>query len=313
MKINKPKFWDDKIGIYSLMLLPLTLIVMIFIFLKRKLSTQIKFNTPIICVGNIYIGGTGKTPMSIFLAKELSAQGKKPVIVRKYYKSHRDEHKLIESNFNNLILNKSRINGIKEAIQKDYDPIILDDGFQEYKIKKRISIVCFNGYQLIGNGLVIPSGPLRENLRSLERADIVLINGKININFEKKILRINKNLKIFYSSYKPLNINEFKNKNLMAIASIGNPSNFFRLLDEYSLSIKKKLIYPDHYEFNEKQIQDIIYDAEKNNYHIIMTEKDFSKFKAYKSKRLNYLKISLELENSEKFIEKINEIYVKKN
>ena len=96
----------------------------------------------------------------------------------------------------------------------------------------------------------------------------------------------------------------------MALSSIGNPDNFFKLLGEQNLNIKKKLIFPDHFEFNEKQIQDIIFDAEKNDYHIIMTEKDFTKFKNYKSNRLNYLKVSLEFKNLEKFIQEVKEIYV---
>ena len=130
------------------------------------------------------------------------------------------------------------------------------------------------------------------------------------VTLKKKILSINKNLKIFHTFYKPLNIDEFKNKKLMALSSIGNPDNFFKLLGEQNLNIKKKLIFPDHFEFNEKQIQDIIFDAEKNDYHIIMTEKDFTKFKNYNSNRLNYLKVSLEFENLEKFIQEVKEIYV---
>ena len=309
MIISKPKFWDNKIGIYSIIFLPLTLIILVYIFFKKKFTKEINFNIPIICVGNIYIGGTGKTPTSILIANELSNLGKKPVIVRKYYENHKDEHDLILSKFSSLILNDSRIKGIEEAIKKRYDTIILDDGFQEYKIKKKLNIVCFNKNQLIGNGLVIPSGPLRENLKSLVKADIVLVNGGKDENFEKKILKINKNLKIFYSSYEPLNINEFKNKNLIAIASIGNPSNFFKLLEDYNLNIKKKLIYPDHHNFSKKQVENIILDAEKNDYHIIMTEKDFSKFKNHKTNRLNYLKVALNLEKSEKFIQRIKEVY----
>lgn len=310
MIITKPKFWDNKIGIFSIILFPFTLIILIYIFLKRKFTKEIKFEIPIICVGNIYIGGTGKTPTSILLAKELSNLGKKPVILRKYYESHKDEHELILSNFSGLILNDVRIDGIREAIKSKYDTIILDDGFQEYKIKKKLNIICFNKNQLIGNGLVMPSGPLRENLKSLISAHIVLINGGKDEEFEKKILKINNNLEIFYSFYVPLNIDEFKNKNLIAIASIGNPNNFFKLLEDHNLSIDKKLIYPDHYKFSEKQIKDILLDAEKNNYHIIMTEKDFAKFKNYKSNRLNYLKVSLKLENPEKFIKKVKEVYV---
>ena len=93
-------------------------------------------------------------------------------------------------------------------------------------ILKNLSIVCFNENQLIGNGLVLPAGPLRESLNALKNAEIVLINGNKNKNFEEKILNINKNLDIFYSSYIPVNLNNFKNHKLIAIAGIGNPDNF---------------------------------------------------------------------------------------
>ena len=88
-----------------------------------------------------------------------------------------------------------------------------------------------------------------------------------------------------------------------------NPNNFFKLLNDHNLKVKKKLVYPDHYKFSDKQIKNIIFEAEKGDYHIIMTEKDFSKFKYHKSNRLNFLKVSLELKKIEKFLNKIKEIY----
>ena len=81
--------------------------------------------------------------MSILVSKELSKIGKKPVIIRKYYKEHMDEHSLIKENFNNLILNSNRTGAIQEAQNKNFDTAILDDGFQDYKIKKDLNIICF--------------------------------------------------------------------------------------------------------------------------------------------------------------------------
>ena len=106
MKINKPKFWDLKNNLISFILLPFSLLFLIFILFKKKLTKEIKFKIPIICVGNIYVGGTGKTPVSIFIANELSALGKKVVILRKFYKNHIDEHSLIKANSKNLLLTK---------------------------------------------------------------------------------------------------------------------------------------------------------------------------------------------------------------
>ena len=313
MKLNKPEFWDKKNSLISLILAPFTLIVLLVIFFKKKITKSVKFNIPVICVGNIYIGGTGKTPTSIYLANELTKLSKNPAILRKYYKNHIDEHNLIRKNFKNLILDRNRVNGIAKAIEDNYDSVILDDGLQDYKIKKDLSIVCFNHNQLIGNGLVLPSGPLRENLSSLKNVDIILINGIKNIRFEKKILHINQNLKIFYSQYKPVNIKQFKNKKLLAIAGIGNPDNFFNLIKENNLNIKKQLAFPDHYLFTKPEIQNIIKEANNKNYQIIMTEKDYFKIKNFNLSKVEYLKVVLEINEKERFIKTITKIYDKKN
>ena len=310
IKINKPKFWDRKIGLISILFFPLTLIVIFFTSLKKKITKTRGFKIPIICVGNIYLGGTGKTPTSILLANELSKLGKKPLILRKYYKNHNDEYSLIKNYFKNLIISKNRIEGLKEAEKSNFDIVILDDGLQDYKIKKNLSIVCFNNNQLIGNGMVLPSGPLRENLSILKNVEIVIINGSKNINFENKILNINKKLEIFYSFYKPINLDQFKNKKLLALAAIGNPENFFQLVEKNNLKIFKKKIFPDHYQFSKAEMQNILREAEMENYQVIMTEKDYYKINHYKLKKINYLRVSLEIYNKEKLFKKINSLYV---
>ena len=310
IKIDKPKFWDREIGLISILFFPLTLIVIFFTSLKKKITKTQGFKIPIICVGNIYLGGTGKTPTSILLANELSKLGKKPLILRKYYKNHNDEYSLIKNYFKNLIISKNRIEGLKEAEKSNFDMVILDDGLQDYKIKKNLSIVCFNNNQLIGNGMVLPSGPLRENLSILKNVEIVIINGSKNINFENKILNINKKLEIFYSFYKPINLDQFKNKKLLALAAIGNPENFFQLVEKNNLKIFKKKIFPDHYQFSKAEMQNILREAEMKNYQVIMTEKDYYKINHYKLKKINYLKVSLEIYNKEKLFKKINSLYV---
>ena len=311
MILKKPNFWDKKIGIISVILLPITLIFFIIIFLKKKIIKPKTFNIPIICVGNLYVGGTGKTPSTILLANELKKLGHNPVIVRKYYQTHTDEHQLIQENFKNLILNKSRIEGIKKSIKNNFDSIILDDGFQDFSIKTNLNIVCFNQNQLIGNGLILPSGPLRESLNSLKRADIVLINGEKNINFEDKILKVNKNLEIYYSSYEPVNLNEFLNKKLLAFAGIGNPENFFQLLQENNLTVEKKIVFPDHYTFSQKEVHNIINEAEIKNFDIITTEKDYFKIKKFRTDKIKYLKVLLEIENKDKLLNKVKKSYDK--
>ena len=309
MKLNKPKFWDKKYSFLAFFLLPVTLLIIIIIFIKKKITKSIKFNIPVICIGNIYVGGTGKTPTSIYIAKQLSKMGKNPAILKKFYQEHIDEHNLIRDSFKNLILNKNRVEGILEAEKMSHDIIILDDGFQDYKIKKDLSIICFNQNQLIGNGLIMPSGPLRESLSNLKNANIILINGKKNIQFEEKIFKINDKLKIFYTSYRPINIDKFKGKRLLALAGIGNPSNFFKLLEENNLTIKKKLIYPDHYEFSKSEILDIVKKAQDDNCQIITTEKDYFKINNFQNNNIEYIKVALEIDEKDKLFKIITKLY----
>ena len=309
MKLFKPKFWKSNKNFFTVLLIPLSLITWIYIILKKTFIQKVKFNIPVICVGNIFIGGTGKTPLSIHIAKKLSENGKNPAIVRKYYRSHIDEHKMILSYYNKLILNLNRSKGIYEALEKGYDAVILDDGFQDYKIKKNLSIICFNSNQLIGNGYLFPSGPLRESLGSLRNANILIINGDRSLDFEQKILKIQKDLKIYYSNYKPLNIQEFKNKKLLVISGIGNPENFFKILKDNQMNIQKKMVYPDHYEFTKNEMLKIIEHAKKNDFQIVMTEKDYYKIKDFSLENIKYLKVKLEIEKEEEFIKNVMKAY----
>ena len=305
MKFLKPKFWESRNNILAILLRPISFLFYFLTALRKSLISPRKFKIPIICVGNIYVGGTGKTPVSIMIANILKTNNKNPAIIKKYYKDHEDEHKLINNITNSLILNKNRVTAIEKAERENFDIGILDDGFQDHTIKKTLNIICFNNRQLIGNGLVFPAGPLRERLSSLERAQIVIINGEKNKIFEEKILNISKNIKIFYSEYLPINIEQFKNKKLFAFAGIGNPNNFFELLSKYNLNVQKKISFPDHYEIKKKEIELITEEAVNNNLDLITTEKDFYRVKDYGFKDLRYLKVDLKIEEKNKFITEV--------
>ncbi len=305
MKMLKPDFWDKKNNLISLLLLPISFFIQLLIIIKKKLTLEHSFKIPIICIGNIYLGGTGKTPLSILIAKELKKHNKKPVIIKKYYSEHADEHNLINNSLDCLLLDKQRSKAIIGAEKKQYNIAILDDGFQDYSIKKNVNILCFNSNQFIGNGMTLPSGPLRENLSAFKRTQVVLINGDKDVSFEDKILSISNKIKIFYSKYLPENIEEFKKKNLFAFAGIGNPSNFFKLLSDNNLNVHTKLSFPDHYKFSKPEIQKMIDEALKNNLEIITTEKDYFRIKHYGFKHIKFLKIKLDILEKDKFINQI--------
>ena len=205
-----------------------------------------------------------------------------------------DEHSMIKENFNHLILNSDRTGAIQEAQNKNFDTAILDDGFQDYKIKKDLSIICFNS-NFEGNDFVIPAGPLRENLNSIKNAQIIVINGYRNLKFEKKILEINNNIDIYYSKYKAINYAKFSQKELLVITGIGNPENFLELLNSHKLKIAKKYIFPDHYTFSKEELNNFISEAKKNDYQIICTEKDYHRIKEYSIEEIDFLRVELVL------------------
>ena len=308
MKITKPNFWQKPRSLMSIILFPITFIVLIIIFIKKKIHKEIKFNIPVLCIGNIYIGGTGKTPLSIFLAKELKNLKIKPVIIKKFYKNHEDEHLLIKKKNIPLISNVRRDKAILLA-ENEFNLAILDDGFQDYKIVKNMSIICFHHKQLIGNGYVFPSGPLRESINSINRAQIAIINGDKNIKFESKLLKINSNIKIFYSKYKLINQEKFENKDILAFAGIGNPNNFFDLLSSEGLKIRHTISYPDHYNFQKEEILKIMKYAQKNKYTILTTEKDYLRIEKYKLPEINFCGIDLNISKKEELLKLIESIY----
>ena len=301
MKFYKKNFWKKKYyNIYSLILLPISIIIQFLYFIQKRIITPKKFNIPVICVGNIYIGGTGKTPLTLELYNILKSMNKNPAIVKKFYKNHYDEIELIKQNVGNLFLNSSRKKAMDEVQNKNFDVAILDDGYQDCSIKKDLKILCFNEKQLIGNGHTIPSGPLREKLSSIKKSQIVVINGNENKNFENKLKKIFKDINIFYSRYISEIPKEFNNKKFLAFAGIGNPENFFDTLREYGLNVTKSKIFPDHYSYKKNEIENLLDLANKNKLDLITTEKDHYRLKKL-GFNINYLTIKVQIEKKDKF------------
>ena len=308
MKFFKPKFWDrNKISFFSILLFPITLLIKLLSFVKKITTITHKFSIPIICVGNVYLGGTGKTPLCIEIFIILKNLNKNPVFIRKKYSSFQDETNL-QKQVGPLYESKKRIDALNKAIYNKADIAILDDGFQDFSIKKDLSIVCFNEKQWIGNGLVIPSGPLREDLSALNRANWVVINGKKNTNIENEILKKDKTIKIFYTKYKAQNINEFKNEKVVCFAGIANPDSFFNLLKDNNINILEKISFPDHYNYSDNELENLVNKAKENNATLLTTEKDFFRIEENHRKNIKHLKIKVEIENKKQFIEEINKI-----
>ena len=297
MKLKKPKFWNyKKPHLYSYLLLPFSIILNLIskIRLKPKLTNP-KIKT--ICIGNIYLGGTGKTSLVIKIKEILEKKDIKVCFIKKFYPSQFDEQKLLSKN-GQLFTSVKRITALDEAISQGYEMAIFDDGLQDASIKYDLEIVCFNNLNWIGNGLTLPSGPLRESINNLRFYDNVFLNGNEEylIDIKNKIMKINPKININQGKYIPSNIGDFnKDYNYLAFSGIGNHKTFVNMLKNNNLKIVDDLEYPDHYQYLKKDFYEIISKAKKHNAKIITTEKDYLRLDSFDKTEVSFIKSNLEI------------------
>ena len=307
MKLKKPKFWDHKKpSFFSYLLLPFSIILDLITKIKSKPKfSNSKIKT--ICVGNIYIGGTGKTSLAIKIKEILDKNNIKACFIKKFYPNQTDEQKLLSKN-GALFSNLKRITALNEAIAEGFEVAIFDDGLQDSSIKYDLEIVCFNNLNWIGNGLTLPSGPLRENINNLKSYENVFLNGNEEslIAIKEQIKRINPNININSGKYIPLNIGEFdKDQNYLVFSGIGNHKTFVEMLKNNKLKIVSDLEYPDHYQYSKKDFDEIIINAKKFNAHIITTEKDYLRLENLNRKEIFYVKSSLDISDEKNLTNKL--------
>ena len=307
MKLKKPKFWDyKKTSFFSYLLLPFSIILGLITKIKSKPKfSNSKIKT--ICVGNIYIGGTGKTSLAIRIKEILDKNNIKACFIKKFYPNQTDEQKLLSKN-GVLFSNLKRITALDEAIAEGFDVAIFDDGLQDSSIKYDLEIVCFNNLNWIGNGLTLPSGPLRENINNLKSYTNVFLNGNEEslIAIKEQIKRINPNININSGKYIPLNIGEFdKDQNYLVFSGIGNHKTFVEMLKNNKLKIVSDLEYPDHYQYSKKDFDEIIINAKKFNAHIITTEKDYLRLENLNRNEIFYVKSSLDISDEKNLTNKL--------
>jgi len=307
MKLKKPKFWDyKKPSFFSYLLLPFSITIGLIAKINSKpkyLNSKIKT----ICVGNIYIGGTGKTSLTIKIKEILDKNNIKACFIKKFYPNQTDEQKLLSKN-GTLFSNLKRIIALDEAISEDFEVAIFDDGLQDSSIKYDMEIVCFNNLNWIGNGLTLPSGPLRESINNLKFYENVFLNGNEEslIAIKDQIKKINPNININSGKYTPLNIGEFdKDQNYLVFSGIGNHKTFVEMLKNNKLKIVSDLEYPDHYQYSKRDFDEIIINAKKFNAHIITTEKDYLRLENFNRNEILYVKSSLDISDEKSLTNKL--------
>ena len=307
MKLKKPKFWDyQKPNLISDILFPLSKIIQIISKIKIRKSKKF-YNIKCICIGNIYLGGTGKTTLAIELKKILEKQSIRSCFIKKNYSDHIDEILLLKK-FGKTFVEKSRIKALKRAISEKYQVAIFDDGLQDKSIEYDLSIICFNQKNMIGNGRLIPAGPLRESLDSLKKNKNVFIigNNKNNVVLKNILLEKSSNLNFYDCSYEPLNLESFKREaNYIVFSGIGNHKTFIEMLKKNRFNILKDFEYPDHYKYSITDIDKMHYAAKKYNSIILTTKKDFLRLNNNHQKNIKFIDIYLEIDQIELFKKKL--------
>lgn len=283
-------FWK-KSTLINFVLLPISYLYY-FSFKLSKLFRKAKHvNSKVICIGNITVGGAGKTPIAIAVAECMKKFGYKVAFISRGYggslsvvgavvkvdpdkHSHKevgDEPMLLASIAPTYIC-KDRYLAAKKAEHNGAEVIIMDDGLQNNSLYKDLSILVIDKNYGLGNELILPAGPLRESLASgLKKVDMICISYA---NLSTKPLVIKATCPIFDSDIKVNNIKSFKGKRYIALVGIGLPEKFFNTLELLKIKIIKKFIFPDHYRYNTKDLAIPIAVAEREKCKIITTEKD---------------------------------------
>ena len=258
-------------------------------------------------MGNIYLGGTGKTSLSIKINDLLKRKNIKSCFIKKFYKNQIDEQKLLESK-GKLFLSSKRLNAVRQAEIENYEIAILDDGLQDYSIDYDVKFVCFNNISWKGNGMTIPAGPLREDFLNIKKYENIFLNGNLeNLNFIKKeILSINPDINIHIGKYEPLNPEEFeKDVNYLAFSGIGNHNTFIGMLKNYGFNIIENIEFPDHHDYTNKEVDKILKRAIDLDCKVITTEKDYFRLENKNTNKIRYIKSNLKIIDEEKLIKTI--------
>lgn len=285
-----------------------------------KIFKQIKLDVPVIVVGNITVGGTGKTPLVIWTAKYLKESGFTPGIISRGYMGKAkswpqqvrpdsdpvivgDEAILISRQAKcPMAVGPNRIEaGLALLKYSDCDVIISDDGLQHYALQRSIEVVVVDGVRRFGNGYCLPAGPLRESVNRIDKADFIVTNG-IAKQGEYAMRYSGKELVNLLDPESKLMLSEYKGKKVHAVSAIGNPQRFFDYLRSQGLDIIEHS-FPDHYMYLKS---DITFD---DNLAVLMTEKDAVKCQRYEIKNCWYLPIDVEMkkEFGLKLLNKIGE------
>lgn len=317
------KLWYSG-GYWHWLLAPLSLLFALLSGIRRALyrhglMRSNRVAVPVIVVGNITLGGTGKTPVTIWLAQQLRTRGFSPGVASRGYGGVvgrtpvqvnassdpdivGDEPLLIAKRANcPVVVHPDRTAAATELIAMGVDVVITDDGLQHYRLQRDFEIAVVDGSRGLGNGWMLPAGPLREPRSRLYTVDRVLVHGESrNPKAPSLAIPVEQSSSFHLVAHELVSVDghetkdfgELRGKTVHAVAAIGNPERFFRSLESRGLRIVRHA-FPDHAQLDAK---DLVFDDE---YDIVMTEKDAVKCRGFAAARHWYVPVDVAMHDDE--------------
>lgn len=280
--MRAPSFWRHK-GAAALLLAPLGKLYGASVAFKAAIAKPYRTPMPVICVGNLTAGGSGKTPVAIAVGQMLAARGKKPIFLTRGYggkergsalvKEHHSarlmgDEALLLARTAPTIVSSDRAIGAALAVNEKADVIVMDDGHQNFALAKDLSLVVIDGAARVGNGMVLPAGPLREPVaQGLKRADAVIIMGEGSpdlAGYGGPVLR---------AWLEPLP-HDLAGRKVLAFAGIGRPKKFFETLTAVGALVEDTESFADHYYYRPDDLAGLRARAKARGAQLVTTEKD---------------------------------------
>ncbi len=310
--MKAPKFWNsDYDSVMPTLLAPISALYRFLDQANRARQQITKVDIPVICVGNVVAGGAGKTPVAIAVAQILLRAGVKVHFLSRGYggditgpervvldvhtaKQVGDEPLLLASVAPTWI-SKDRVKGAQAAVAANAEVIVMDDGLQNRSLEKTLSILVIDGTYALGNGRVIPAGPLREPLGvALERSQAVVV-----VSAGKAVEELDfANTPIFNAKIVPHALqSELVGEKVIAFAGIGRPEKFFKSLEEARADVVEKVEFSDHYNYTQKDIMQLVERATLQGAALVTTRKDYVRLPADARMMTTVFDIDLIFEN----------------
>ena len=326
--MKTPDFWANR-GPVGIMLLPAACLWAGATLIRNLLAHETRAALPVICIGNISAGGTGKTPVSALLYDRLTARGHKPAILirgyggtarqpmwvdhRRHYASEAGDEALMLAESRDVLVARDRNAGaIMIAAAGKHDVILMDDGLQHPYIAKDFSIGVFDGNIGIGNGWLLPAGPLRVGFKNgVKTIDVAIINGVDDTNIAARLPAAMPRYYGHLTADQSL-ISGLNGDPVLAFAGIGRPNRFFFTLRNAGANLVHQLAFADHHPYTEADLTRLQEDATRLGATLMTTKKDWVRLPSEWRERVSFLPVTLDLDHEDKLLDKVVTVIVER-